>query len=74
MLNTPARKRFVLVCIPALIALVLPLLACGAGRAIPECQNSSSQDACSECCAEHQSGGTTGSTFNSFSDPPCRCL
>ncbi len=73
MFGTAAKRRFFLIFLPAIIALMLPLLACGggSGTAIPACQNLTDGDACNECCTGE---GYIGHMFNSFSTPPCKCL
>lgn len=69
-----ARRRFVLFALPAIVAMAIPILACGtagSGAREPECESASTSDACQTCCSEH---GHTGHMYSSFGEPPCECM
>lgn len=74
-MNNEAERRFFLFLLPAMMVLVIPLLACGAGTGgatvVEECRDSATSDACSTCCSDN---GHSGHLYNSFSDPPCECM
>jgi len=69
-----AERRFFLFLLPAMVVLVIPLLACaasGGATVVEECRDSATSDACSTCCSDN---GHSGHLYNSFGDPPCECM